>query len=316
MGWLKSLDCRVFFSVVLIGLWTAQQACHAKDDDWVDQLKVRLQAAKKDGDVDVFYREYFSTASDTHVEVLTTCSDDGLALQASWEQLLRSVPHLLAKRPETKKLKLSRIQLARFLGFTNGRLKVNIPTWWDAQLSQMTAIKVNTRVTPYIFGLSFNGNEEHNPYHTTGIGLDAPKEIEIVFGSKNQLELSVDGDLFEVPSWLIDKDRVQNREVESITALLTDQYCYLAMPEYGNGSGSYTMWCVRRTDGSKMWSTEVGGPSWGGYTIGGPTRVPHHVTIVLNRGSVLLFGGDMDSMYIEAFAAEDGKLQFRFCTLD
>src|SRR5437867_3623978 len=72
-------------------------------------------------------RALFAIATDQELAELRKRSDDGIALRAAWEAFRRTLP--ISDQEDTPNLDERRLH--RFLGFTEARLRVSAPEWWE-----------------------------------------------------------------------------------------------------------------------------------------------------------------------------------------
>src|SRR5262249_50953281 len=76
------------------------------------------------------YARLFAKAGAGGTRALRAHESDEIALRAAWEEILLRIPEttrLNAVRPDQRLLQ-------RFVGFVEGRLRANVPKWWEDTL--------------------------------------------------------------------------------------------------------------------------------------------------------------------------------------
>jgi hypothetical protein len=241
------------------------------------------------------YRALFKMAGIEGLQALRLHRKESIALQAAWEEVALTVPEKEPKRT----VRPDRHKLDWFLGFLEGRARVQIPHWWAEALLD---VRANRRDNIYAL------MPKEADYHEAGLdNAHAPCDTALkrVAG---KVVLKIGKDSLAIPEDLLDKSDC-GKVSSNVSALFGPRRCYLAVHE--DGGFPYQLACLDRESGKVIWKAGVWGPRWG-LTAEGIHYMRVAVTEQDNR--VVLFGLGTTGLQVEAFRAENGRHLFRFAT--
>jgi hypothetical protein len=223
-------------------------------------------------------------------------ANPGIGLLGAWEEIRRRIPEKLegVVRPDHKLLN-------RFIGFAEGRLCVEVPSWWRQTLLTAEASSRDD--------VHFDDPKGHL-YRAAGLGRFAPRGTSLAKDG-SAVRLTVDNESVTLPPSLAaeildkDKDLLCN-----ISAYLGPERCYLVHHADRCTPILVTCWDPKSTKilWAKLGWAARGYGGWGG----GVGR--HWVSIVEKQNRVFVFGAGGEVVYIEAFKIKDGTALFRFGT--
>lgn len=235
---------------------------------------------------------------------LMPTANDSVALRAAWERVLRTLPRTRQKdavRPDL-------LELARFLGFLEGRLKLSAPEWWHTALNEVRAWDADLMCGPF--------REDLFPYHATEAGLFPAKKEDPLLMAPNGVEIGRSGDSLRLTlgrnavditeSW---READENDNIVGISAALDDERWFLTL--HGHSTNAYRLTCLNRRNGAMLWKAVVLGAPPNSGTSG---HAFHRVQVKVDGDRLLLFGYGTFGVYAEGFEAATGRNLFRFST--
>jgi hypothetical protein len=237
------------------------------------------------------YRALFKATSAEGLRRLQMNASDTIALQAAWEQVERTMPAKpdRAARPDREKL-------AWFLGFLEGRVRVQTPQWWADVVLDSHA---NSQ------GKVYPGNPKTWAYHNAGLDdLCAPPDT-TVKQEHGRFLLVVGKQAVTIPESVL-RRASSGRVCGNISGLITPQRCYVAV--HDDFGFAYPLTCIDRKSTKVVWNTKAWGDFWG--TVAGFGH--SYVTVTEQDNHVVVFGASSSGIHVEAFQAEDGRNVFRF----
>jgi hypothetical protein len=247
------------------------------------------------------YETLFARLRSGEVSRLKQQANDGIALRAAWEVVLRRLPK--PEEEESWVLPDDR-SLSRFMGFVEGRLHVNPPDWWQRAVLR----------TEGFFGarILLPNEVADLKYGETWCGYFCPLNSAI-FERGGNLWIRVNKNAVMVPPELEKELRTATNKASSshICCSIDSNRWYLL--GHSNRTTPYWLRCFTCAGGvSKLaWKAKGwGSKGWGGWTGFGW----NFVTISANEQRVIVFGAGDDAAYIEAFNAQSGEVLFRFST--
>jgi hypothetical protein len=239
------------------------------------------------------YRTLFSTVRTDGIRRLQDHTNDGIALQAAWEEVRLTVPE---KEPK-KTVRPDSHRLAWFIGFVAGRLRVRVPQWWQEVVLDSRA---NRRDNIYF------EKPEVNPYHRAGLDeVRCPRDTTLK-REGDKIVLRVGKDSLPIPEDLLHKSDDGGVRC-NVSALFTPAQCYVAV--HGNSGYGFELTCIDRSSAKVRWKTDVWGAWWGGVT--GPEG-HMWVSVMEHENCVLVFGAASMGIHIEGFRPDNGANLFRF----
>jgi hypothetical protein len=283
----------VFFSCILASprVLALQNA-----NNPIDPMQSVIDQIVRSTDVEEVQKSYkllFRDAKADLIRALKNHANDGLALRAAWEDVRLTVPVEEPKhavRPGAR-------QLQRFLGVVEGRLKITLPSWWEAVVRDCQA---NHRSNIY-----FEERKEF-VWDNINVGLRAPAGTSLV-KSDDKVVIKVGNQSCSVPFRIIDASR--KRGHNCISALITDDKCFLET--HYLCCAQYKVLCLDRKDGTLVWEA----PVWSNPRGHGYSGISYHwVQLVRDRNNLFVFGVGPNELYVEGFDTGSGKNLFRFNT--
>jgi hypothetical protein len=241
------------------------------------------------------FRALFKELGQEGVRRLKAHPHDGVALRAAWEEVSESV------QASSRGRDLDGPKLQRFLGFLEGRLHINAPSWWEKYFLSAQAYHREN--------IFFSIPDQAFPYSRfqavgVGTGLSAPKGASLVKGADGLIYKSEQGSLV-VPAEALDLEKVRG-PIDSLSAGADTKRWYLAV--HGTRGHGYPLLGVDRETGKVIWRADVWAtPLSAMYTGYGY----HFVTVVPHGDRVIVFGMANDVAYVEGFRAGTGECLFR-----
>lgn len=231
----------------------------------------RVQAIKKmldDANMQTL-REYASAADDT------------LSIASGWSRLWKSVDGLAEKWPMSPPSDA----LQRFLGLVEGRIKCNIPTFWEDLLKEM---KQNRDGTQYLRKL-----EEWHSNQEVSIREDNGRAV-------------VRGDEFSIT---LKRNFPTEMESPQARCTLDSKVAFVAV--FDQVPTPFELVAVDTATQRTIWSSQVSADG-GEISYLGPGAW-HEVYLVRTETAIIAFGVANNLAYFEAFDANTGKplAQFR-----
>lgn len=249
-------------------------------------------------------------ASDEKLRELEAHPHTSVALHAAWEKVRRT----FQINPSTavngaKPVKIDRKALQQFIGFVEGRVRAQLPDWWETRLA-------NSYVQPDDTGrLWFKDKKKLVPYWKDENNIYKPGFVSAESLPDGDIELSnwrVHKPYCLIPArfWEAAKQRPFDPEIGvHLTTWWDDDRCVFGFHEsIPNG---FTLHGTDRKSTEVLWSAEVFS-----YFQEKATDSSHIHWVALREGggTLYVFGTGGDLVYIEAFSMKDGENLFRFCT--
>jgi hypothetical protein len=239
------------------------------------------------------YRALYRDSDAARLARLRLHAHDGIAIQSAWEEVLRTVPEKEPERP----VRPAAEKLHWFLGFLEGRARLQLPPWWRKSILDASAYRRDNVYFPL---------EDQPFYHESGLDqVTAPVDTTLK-RENGRIELRVDKEVITLPK------PVQSLLAESlhcsVSARFVPNRCYLAI--HGSTGRPYWLVCLDRASAKELWRTNVAANWWGSTT--GPHE--QRVAVTEQGGRVVVFGVATTGAHAEAFRADDGKNLFRFAS--
>ena len=260
----------------------------------IDEAKVirSVLTAKDSSRAADAYQLLFRDVGTDQLARLQSHASDSIAMQAAWMQVELTVPPEWtgnAVRPDRDKL-------AWFLGFLEGRARVQPPKWWSEAFLDARA---NRRGNVYAGGLNRWADRKR------GDPVEKYPEKATLKPLDGRVALRLGKESIQMPVEFLDKLQKQEGYDEA-RALFTPAHCYVAF--HDQWGYDYRIGCVERSPLKLRWVSGVWGCFWG---LGsGVSR--EWVEIVEQGDRVVVFGIANTGFYVEAFRADDGANVFRF----
>jgi hypothetical protein len=276
-------------------------AC-AQDDDIAGRVK-RAIAREEHDELDILFREAFKSATPGKISFwMTNQESDSLALRAAWER----VRPTLTESQDDPAAKTAKVAIHRFLGFVEGRLRVEVPAFWQAALEVIEARDDGGHAIPYPETepeLDISGSDSG----LLGKSVLVTKGV-VVADDGSKLVIARGAASCTVPKELVDK--AQSRGIiNGIDARFDQDHCYFTIRT--GDPNPYLLAAVNTKTGRLKWTTTVWAAGGDLIYLG---RNHHLTTLTLKDETLYIFGVSSDCAYIEAFATRDGAAKLRFAT--
>jgi hypothetical protein len=241
------------------------------------------------------YCALLERASDETLQKLMIDLQAGVAMQAAWERVRRSI-NKTAKSPNRSNLKDSN-EIEQFLGVVKERVKKPLPVWWERTIREA----VPTDPKQIVFPVS-----AHRSYRKNSLELYAPDGISVEDQGQQYL-IRTEKDKFTLP-----KASFDDRCIEpSLSVLVTPQFAYFAT--HPGVRSFFALKRLNRKSGELLefpiWTGPVVFQS--GIILPGERLGDHVVSIEQTTDAVFVWGAERHSVYLEAFST-GGKNIFRF----
>jgi hypothetical protein len=240
------------------------------------------------------YQTFFKKVGAEGVRRLQMHGHDGIAIQAAWEEVMLSFPE---KEPE-RAVPLNRDKLTWFLGFLQGRARVQVPRWWADVLLGSHAY--------HRYGI-FPGRPKEELYHWAGLDSTGAPHDTSLRREGDKIFLSIGKESVQLPDDLLEKNG-EGRVYSNVSALMTPSRCYVAV--HGDVGYPYRLVCVERSSAKVAWKSDV----WATWWAGAENRHDMWVAVTEQNKRIVVFGAADTGFHVEAFRPEDGANLFRFST--
>ena len=295
MRYLTFVLVGVFGCTTMLGQETKRVEGVAEDGTSpVEQKQIQdILAAKYPYDSQKGYRILFGKVGVDGIRRFQANDHDGIALQAAWEEIALTVPE---KEPD-RAIRLDRHKLEWFLGFLEGRGRVQAPQWWAEMLLDSRA---NRRDNIYA------GNPKETPYHRTGLDdVQAPRNTTLRRDG-DKIILKVGLESVSLPESFLGKD-YSGQVCDNVSALITSGRCYIAL--HDDFGYPYQLVCIDRLTAKIVWKSEVWSMWWGAIAGFGGNM---WVAVTEQNKRIVVFGAGSTGIHVEAFREDDGINLFRF----
>ncbi len=230
-----------------------------------------------------------SKTTQTQMALDLTSSNATIAVNAAWHRVSRSFDKPWA--PTDPGIPITREALFRFLGFLEGRLRMQVPQFWaDTLLTGKYRSKLRVVFDDSMLEDRTETLTPSKPRQLNG-GLEFPSLTHIYRVPNSE----TDGELPGIENTAT----ILEREADAFVMLQDsiDPGCELFRFE--------------RKSGKLIWKTNV----WGEPTFNGSGRLtPHRIELVVDNDRVSVFGARVGNLYIETFSLNEGKPLLRFGT--
>jgi hypothetical protein len=276
---------------VLIVAFLTHASCSDRESpmDPVSSMREKICAARNPRDAARAFEVLFGHVGKDGIRALMWDKEDSIALQAAWRKIEASVT------VGDSAFQLAEIQ--RFLGFTEGRFRCRIPSWWERALIG-ARIGKRQQVVYYAPTGAFK-------YRKAELAIVAPDNVEIK-GEESLCRVKIGKKRVSVPIEIIEKASEIGHD--HLTVYIGEKRAYIALHDYGGFC--YRLMCIQVASDKVLWTAQVWGS--GRRMLFGAGH--HDVEIVEQGERVVVFGQESHGMYIEGFNVDNGCNLFRFRT--
>lgn len=269
----------------------------------VNQAAEGLASASHVSDYLRFTQRLFHKRNDGDVMAFRSHAHSTVAIAAAWHDVC-----LTFERPPRRENNLEwaprepirSAKLQRFLGFVEGRLRIQLPAEWEQTL---TRARVTSR-----HGLGWR-SFDHWPLRKTRSGYLTADRLEAADRGAF-LVVGRGEDRANVPKSLWAEESKCSVATHSIVVGLNKRYCVCGMLPHDGGS--FELHCVRRRDGTVCWTAEVMGTMYGASS--GPVGEKDRAAVSLTSDRVVVYGVGPHGAHLQVFAIETGAALCRFST--
>ncbi len=242
-------------------------------------------------------------------------SHDTIAISAAWELVRRSMSDSagIAGVPEADSdLQFDERALREFLNTVEERLQMAAPEGWQTIVAELEPTGRGDVFVRYPVEI----HTEQSPYREGESGINALASLDVNESGDGALDLTFEGYSYTVPPKVVrDAMRVygrfpQGRKLVGLTGWMDRDFCVFGF--HGFQSGDYTLECVKRESGESVWSCTVWGYNETHST--GDLTLAHTAEIRRQGDELVVFGADLNVVYIEGLSMTDGTSRFRFTT--
>jgi hypothetical protein len=217
------------------------------------------------------------------------------SLDEAWDRIRRAIPE---KEGKESKREVDGRLLQRFLGFLEGRLRVNLPKQWERSVGAARAFHRDNIV--------FDVDRKRRMIRGThGFYLDRQNKLNV---RRNSAELVVDRVSIGIPMDAYKRLTAMKptHRCSQLSVLVSGDRCFIA--NYANTGTPFFLLCLNRTSNEVEWQSEAKGSGVGAYLGVGS----HAVYLAENDESIVAFGVEGISIHIEGFDKKSGRRQFWF----
>jgi len=232
--------------------------------------------------------------------------NDGIALFAMWRLCDQRILVPRASLTYEDELKVENGNVQRFVGFAEGRLRINSPVEWQLSLPTRSPI-------PMAAGSEYGTVDEVLLEDAEVVvplsGCDAQNVADGVEvkcfdrSAKKHIEMCI-------PTMVANELRTQ-RMYRYVAACTDGTKLYVA---FCGGSGSSYMLGCFRGDGTLAWTSRIWSAGMDNIVGATPQHQGEWASVFVSKGKVYVFGDYGMSNYIEVFDAETGNATLRIDT--
>jgi hypothetical protein len=286
----------VVLSIAAVAPGPLARMAAAEPDSEIKKMVLDVLYQEEARLADQRYRVLFDAVSIDALRQLKADPHDSIALQAAWEEVQLSLPEKDQQQPTP----VQPAKLERFLGFLEGRGRVEIPHWWENALREVRSRGRDHKVFCLSHVLAFQRGKSTGLRITTEEGVSLSKE-------NGTIKLRVGKESLVMPRELIIEDRVLDR-YDDLSVLISGQHWYVAM--YDTVGCKYPLVCLENKTGKMLWQAVV----WGTWWWESSGLHSQRVTLSKQDERVVVFGASNTGAHVEAFRASDGTNLFRVST--
>lgn len=238
------------------------------------------------------YARLFKLVGPEGVRQLKRSKIDQVAIRSAWEQVTHTVPVKSGK----KVYRPDRASLIRFIGFLEGRGRLNVPKWWSDSIIDSRANQRDNIYPSY--------PKEYVYINPGPKWATAPRRTKIEKSKKGYL-LKIDANSVRLPPKLLKPEDAVISPLH-ISAKFSPTQCVVVI--HDSVGYPFTLATIDRKSQKLLWKKRGWGCWSGGISgVGGWSRV--QVTVQDDR--IVVFGLASLGFYVEAYESKTGKNLFR-----
>jgi hypothetical protein len=279
----------LFISVFIRLGFTQEQPTKDAASTSEEEKKIRaVITAKYPYDAASAYAKLFEFVKADGLPRLQTHKSDTIAIQAAWEEVELTV----SEKGQERVVRPDRDKLAWFLGFLEGRARLQIPKWWSEAILDARA----NRPGNVIAGGLNNWNDDSAKVPPTQGSVVIKEGKPVLRAGTTSVPLPQE----------IQPIFQRLKPGYKVSVLITPQRCFIAA--HDQIGYPYKLVCVDRSSSKLLWTTQVWASFWG--QAEGAHR--QWVEVIEQDNRVVVFGIASMGFHVEAFRVEDGANVFRF----
>jgi hypothetical protein len=264
------------------------------------------------------YAAILTHASPQTLGDLKKSTNTALALSAAWRETIQDAVILDAPGNKVNPA------FARFVGFVDGRLPVELPLWWETTVTDVHGQYDGDSAAFPLVSNPF-ADEKAWPHAPRGVTTKQVRAGLEVWIEGVQIPVAIPATHILIPEDLLKRARVKwtrpgwedyVSQAGIVSPIVDGDSVFVVIASGKAYADPSVLARFDRTSGKLLWESEV----WLGNRLSSiSTSATSFDDIVEPRigrdGNVYVFGTTLYSAYIEAFARTDGALRFRFGTV-
>lgn len=216
--------------------------------------------------------------------LLKTSESHSVAIQAAWQQVR------VGATQKSGRFSASDGALSRFLGFIEGRLRINVPLAWNSTLLSASGSNVRR------FG-ALQNSIKYTPTGWRGVRAPVGTRISIV---DDKVIASLSDHIVRIP------DEITSTRFPFISIGVLGSHALIAIHEE-NGYPHDVLFVDRKT-GKTKWKSRSCGCKWGASMGLHVTRV----VVSVEKDRAYVFGASTNGFYLHGFSTDNGDTTVRF----
>ena len=278
-------------SLTAIGIVAYQSYQEHKRRDEIEAIIERFHKIDDPREYSSLYRKVFAIAQDDLLPWLQRHENHSVALQATWEDVERSVPEESSGatyRPDRQKI-------AAFIDFLERQQSVSVPQWWKEVVLDCRA---NQRHNVY------SGRPRREPYHDSGISwVRCPTEARVE-PRYDEVVYYADENQITIPAGILDRMPWGKH----VSACFTDASCFVAV--HDDIGYPHDVTCIDRKTNKLLWTSTACGSWWGVFS--GRPGASWVSVVSAAEERVFVFGAGWIGFYVHGFDAASGDSLVQF----
>lgn len=277
--------------LLLLNSESCDDPCRAVDTNSTEQRIQKALGAKNSSENLAAYKNLFNLVENGEISTLKHHRNVGIGIRMAWEEILRKLPKEDKGGPAQP---IDSRLLHYFVGFIEGRVDCELPSWWkETLLSAHVNKRDDVRFT--LPQKAFIDTKKDGLFGRIVPNLKAGDPLVLVTGKQKII----------IPS-----STVENMETcDFASFVITGKRVYVAW--HLDAAASYKQYCVDRQSGMILWGTKVWADG-GNVFYGGIGS--HVVALVDQKECLIVLGASESCIYLEAFDKDNGKNLYRFST--
>ena len=296
----------LYLSSLFVANIEARSARAQKEPDQRERLLATILDGQDPYQVGVAYRSLFQLVGTKGIEDLVEHKNPGIAIQAAWELCRERA----GKDP--------RGNVQRFLGFVEGRTRLELPLRWEVAIvtesaprippARRKALEPYLGVAPFLKRVGrFDLEVEPLPFKESALGISVSSELAVkkenakILFTRGEASVSVGADQFQQllrPGTFLD----------NCSVLIGPKHSYVIL--FDDFGGSFALAHINSDTGRIGWQAK----GWALDTGEGTGPWHHWPILVTTEGQIAVFGVVSGASYLEVYDHQSGRCSYRFAT--